>query len=193
MTLASRGGRNSTSTEIPVIGGSDQYRGLAPAPFFISPIHLTFHLIVIKFLSFLLPLTGPIVACGVPKKSERPVGVPAALAWGMEGLLSEDQSFSGVAGCSTALSSRRTTHRSKIIRIIPPLPNTEPNSRSRKRFCRTPWIASLGWKVHLGQYSALALPYLYQSGIGAGRKEMSRRHGASNASLATPYSPTLCS
>ena len=56
------------------------------------------------------------------KKSERPVGVPAARAWGMEGLLSEDQSFSGVAGCSTALASRRTTHRSKIVRIIPPLP-----------------------------------------------------------------------
>ncbi len=46
------------------------------------------------------------------------MGVPAALAWGMEGLHSEDQSFSGVAGCSAALASRRTTHRSKIAMII---------------------------------------------------------------------------
>jgi hypothetical protein len=54
------------------------------------------------------------------------VGVPAALAWGMEGLHSEDQSFLGVAGRSTALASSRTTHRSKIaITIFPPLP--KPN------------------------------------------------------------------
>jgi hypothetical protein len=46
------------------------------------------------------------------------VGVPAALAWGMEGLHSEDQSFLGVAGRSAALASSRTTHRSKIARII---------------------------------------------------------------------------
>ena len=58
------------------------------------------------------------------------MGVPAALAWGMEGLLSEAQSFSVVAGCSTALASRRTTHRSKIVMIIPPLrkPNRTPDN-----------------------------------------------------------------
>jgi len=56
----------------------------------------------------------PFFLCWVERaaqKGERPVGVPAALAWGMEGLLSEDQSFSRVGDCSTALASRRTTHR----------------------------------------------------------------------------------
>jgi len=59
------------------------------------------------------------------------VGVPAALAWGMEGLHSEDQSFSGVAGRSTALASSRTTHRSKIAMTIPPLrkPNRTPDNK----------------------------------------------------------------
>jgi hypothetical protein len=66
----------------------------------------------------------------VGEKSERPVGVPAALAWGMEGLPSEDQSFSGVAGCSTALASSKATHRIKIVRIISTTPEAEPNSRS---------------------------------------------------------------
>jgi hypothetical protein len=66
---------------------------------------------------------------GAPK-SERPVGVPAALAWGMEGLHSEDQSFSGVVGRSAALASSRTTHRSKIAMIIhSTTPEAEPNSR----------------------------------------------------------------
>jgi hypothetical protein len=62
------------------------------------------------------------------KKSERPVGVPAALAWGMEGLQSEDQFFSRVVGCSAALASNRTTHRSKIATIMSPLrkPNQTP-------------------------------------------------------------------
>jgi hypothetical protein len=57
------------------------------------------------------------------------VGVPAALAWGMEGLHSEDQSFSEVAGCPAALASSRTTHRSKIVMIIQPLqmPNRAPD------------------------------------------------------------------
>jgi hypothetical protein len=64
------------------------------------------------------------------KKSERPVGVPAALAWGMEGLLSEDQFFPGVVGCSTALASSKATHRIKIVRIISTTPEAEPNSRS---------------------------------------------------------------
>jgi hypothetical protein len=36
----------------------------------------------------------------------------------MEGLHSEDQSFSEVAGCPAALASSRTTHRIKIAIII---------------------------------------------------------------------------
>jgi hypothetical protein len=55
------------------------------------------------------------------QKNQRPVGVPAALAWGMEGTTLEDQSASGLsvaAGRSTALTSRRTTHRSNIVTII---------------------------------------------------------------------------
>jgi hypothetical protein len=49
----------------------------------------------------------------------------------MEGLTSADQFFFEVAGCSTALASSRTTHRSKIAMIIPPLrkPNRTPDYR----------------------------------------------------------------
>ncbi len=47
--------------------------------------------------------------------------------------------------------------------IIPPLPEAEPNSRSRKRLCRRRWVGSLGSKVQLREYSTLALPYLYQN------------------------------
>jgi len=54
-------------------------------------------------------------------KSERPVGVPAALAWGMEGLPSEARSNPKWAGCSAALASSQATRRSKIARSFRPL------------------------------------------------------------------------
>jgi hypothetical protein len=41
MTLASRGGRGSTSTEFPVIGGSDHYKGACTGPLFYFPSSLT--------------------------------------------------------------------------------------------------------------------------------------------------------
>jgi hypothetical protein len=53
--------------------------GLAPAPFFYCPFPKT---------QTLVPGPGAVVVSTrlAAQKSERPVGVPAALAWGMEGL-----------------------------------------------------------------------------------------------------------
>jgi hypothetical protein len=56
------------------------------------------------------------------QKSERPVGVPTALAWGMEGLMPKARFFPELASCPTALASNRTTYRSKTEVIIPPAP-----------------------------------------------------------------------
>lgn len=66
------------------------------------------------------------------EKSERPVGVPAALAWGMEGTdlkLGSSPYCSGGVGRSTALASSRTTHRIKTLRSFHPLqePNLTPD------------------------------------------------------------------
>ena len=67
------------------------------------------------------------------QKSERPVGAPAALAWGMEGMTGSlvHLSLSGGIGRSTALASSRTTHRNKITTIIPPASRVEPYSQSQ--------------------------------------------------------------
>jgi hypothetical protein len=133
MRLASRGGRDSTSTEFSVIGGSHQYRrGLAPAPFlFFSCLWSSRQRSEFPYVCRCSSSVLRRRPTQLPQKSERPVGVPAALAWGMEGLLSEAQFFSGGAGSSTALASSRKTHRSKITTIIPPTPGLEPNSRQR--------------------------------------------------------------
>ena len=134
MILASRGGRNSTSTELAGYWGVDSKQGGLHQPPFIfsrSPV------IPKKTLSsspFSSKVCRPFRASSAQKK-ERPVGAPAALAWGMEWHVSEGQfvsrSFRGV-GPSTALASSRTTHRSKIVTIISPPPeaNLTPDNKA---------------------------------------------------------------
>ena len=67
-------------------GQINNRRGLAPAPFFFASYRVVFSLLR-------LPRRFENLAGGTSKtksglqKNERPVGVPAALAWGMEGLL----------------------------------------------------------------------------------------------------------
>ncbi len=79
MTLASRGGRNSTSTEFRLLGGQITIGGLHRPPFlFRLSLSSSVRVFVCKSTAYFKV---------VPQKSERPVGVPAALAWGMEGLL----------------------------------------------------------------------------------------------------------
>ena len=147
--MASRGGRSLTSTKLPVIGGSVQYKGGLHRPPFLFPQQPIIPLGYARGSPFRSQrLQDQYLTSGkeveATEKSERPVGVPAALAWGMEGLHSEAQSFSEWAGCSTALASRRTTHRSKIAMIIPPTPETGLTFRLLRRFCRTGEGASLG-------------------------------------------------
>jgi hypothetical protein len=146
MTLASRGGRNSTSTEYPVIGGSDHYKGACTGPLFYFAYVLHSLTVRVRFPVQGLRTTALFglrnSAERQVQKSERPVGVPAALAWGMEGLTSAVQSFFEVAGCSAALASSRTTHRSKIVMIIPPL--RKPNRTSDN----VGECAVGGWKRH---------------------------------------------
>src|SRR5208337_1038689 len=154
MRLASRGGWYSTSTEYPVIGGSNRLnKGACTGPLYFlstgSP----------KSENYLDSLHLP-QSENTIKKNERPVGVPAALAWGMEGMdlkLGSSPYRSGGVGRSTALASSRTTHRIKIPTIIPPAPGAELNSRSHPQACRTRGIASLVRGVHSHQYFAPGL------------------------------------
>ena len=144
MRLASRGGRSLTSTKLWLLGGQITIRGLAPAPFFISTIRF--------------PECGRRVPAKVRYAARYRCAKKVSGRWGFRPLWrggwrelhSEDQSFSGRAGRSTALASRRTTHRSKIpITIVSAAPGTELNSRSLFTFWRRPLIRSLGWKVQL--------------------------------------------
>ena len=89
-----------------------------PPFLFFSTFHFPFRFKRVPFQLAFSRIFDSGAVVGEPQKSERPVGVPAALAWGMEGLLSVAQSFFGGAGRSTALASSRTTHRSKIVMII---------------------------------------------------------------------------
>src|SRR5208337_194904 len=154
MRLASRGGWYSTSTEYPVIGGSNRLnKGACTGPLYFlstgSP----------KSENYLDSLHLP-QSENTIKKNERPVGVPAALAWGMEGMdlkLGSSPYRSGGVGRSTALASSRTTHRIKIPTIIPPAPGAELNSRSHPQGCRTCGNASLVPGVHSHQYFAPGL------------------------------------
>jgi hypothetical protein len=121
MRLASRGGRNSTSTEFSVMGGQiNTEGGLHRPPFYFCFLILR----VSPFRNQTSPsrLENLVGAAwrrtAASQKSERPVGVPAALAWGMEGLQSEAQFSSRRDGCSAALASTGTTPRSKIVTIV---------------------------------------------------------------------------
>jgi len=69
-----------------LLGGRITIRGLAPAPFFmLSPPRLS-RLIFDKFHLFRVnPRQIDAFLNRFGQKNERPVGVPAALAWGMEG------------------------------------------------------------------------------------------------------------
>jgi hypothetical protein len=150
--LASRGGRNPTSTGVPVLGGQFRRRGLAPAPFFIFSVVSCFPRVSGDFqgaglrscaVSFLgvadtfrskptpLANSGSRYNLGSRgdrcQKGERPTGGSAARAWGMGGYVARSQSGSlsrvgQAVGCSAALASSRTTHRSRhpiTIRMAP--------------------------------------------------------------------------
>ena len=80
MRLASRGGRSLTSTRLWLLGGQITYKGACTGPLFYFALEDSRNLA----LGFPTGL-GKLRVC--PEKGERPVGVPAALAWGMEGLL----------------------------------------------------------------------------------------------------------
>jgi hypothetical protein len=96
--LASRGGRNRTSTRCPVLGRQLGIRGLAPAPFFnlcgVFPrvCHRSGFVVVLLDVGeglgppfFLSPTSQQwriVTGLIAPKKSERPLGGAAARAWG---------------------------------------------------------------------------------------------------------------
>ena len=93
------------------------------------------------------------------QKNERPVGVPAALAWGWRDLIGSSILLWGgwLFDCArkqknNAQEQDRYDHSAT--------PEAEPNYRRRKRVCGKRLKASLAWKVHLRQYCLLALPYL---------------------------------
>jgi hypothetical protein len=69
--------------------------------------------------------------------------------------------------------------------IIPPTPEAERNSLERDRLCRESLRGSLGWKVQLEQYSAMALSYLY-----AGKKKLEGRRWCAGSLASRPW-PTL--
>jgi len=87
------------------LGGQiNNRRGLAPAPFFLPLTEYFFPLLSLprKFEN----LAGASKTKSAPK-NERPVGVPAALAWGMEGLL---------VGSSTLFAKGWFVHRTRVRR-----------------------------------------------------------------------------
>jgi hypothetical protein len=121
--LASRGGRNRSSTRLPVLGRQLQKGGLHQPPFSF-PRHI--------FRDIQISLTPTIRSKGVLrlklaihpaggtlilrlKKSERPVGGPAARAWDGGYVI---RSQFGLSGRSTALASSRTTHRSRQVTTV---------------------------------------------------------------------------
>jgi hypothetical protein len=90
------------------------------------------------------------------QKNKRPVGGPAARAWGMEGTVI--RSPFGSSGRSAALASSRTTHRSK---------RSQPLNYSRKPepllitclVCFSPELPSIARRIHSLQYSPFPLVY----------------------------------
>jgi hypothetical protein len=118
MRLASRGGRSLTSTKFRLLGGQITIRGLAPAPFFIfhNQIPETRSSSFRKISSFVhFPAARP-------KKVSGRGGCRPLWRGGWRDYSFGSSILSGT-GCSTALASSRTTHRSKIVTIIPPFQN----------------------------------------------------------------------
>jgi hypothetical protein len=101
----------------------------------------------------------------VSTKNERPVGGPAARAWGMEGTVI--RSPLGSSGRSAALASSRTTHRSK---------RSHPLNYSRKPeqlpitclVSFSPELPSIARRVQFLQYSSSLPMYCYGSTPPAG-------------------------
>src|SRR5215471_13283182 len=108
---------------------------------------------------WVLPMSQP------SQKGERPVGVPAALAWGMEGY-SAGRSISGfrrgrLFHCArqqqnNAQEKDRYDHSAH--------PEPEPISQLQMRFCRLEKRVSVGQGIQSGQYFPVVL--LGQSGAG---------------------------
>jgi hypothetical protein len=99
-------------------------RGLAPAPFFLFPTDFSGYP---KFKRLLARRCAKTLL----QKNERPVGVPAALAWGLGGNLTEDQGrreFSCRTGCG-ALAKIRKMHSTKNAMTMWPSTGAKPCSR----------------------------------------------------------------
>jgi len=69
---------------------------------------------------------------GVGQKSERPVGVPAALAWGMEGLQIESSILLERGRLFRCARQQQNNTQEQDRYDHPPTPEAEPNSRLRE-------------------------------------------------------------
>jgi hypothetical protein len=109
--LASRGGRNRSSTRLPVLGRQLRIRGLAPAPFSISKASFVVQPVVPlesskssqPRASHCLRMPSGSIAY---QKNERPLGAATARAWGWRVLQSEVSS-----GVSVGLRRSRAVGR----------------------------------------------------------------------------------
>ena len=137
--LASRGGRNRSSTRLPVLGRQLRKRGLAPAPFSISKASFAVSTsrsprTQQEFPPLANPCMRMLSGSNAYQKNERPLGGAAARAWGWRETQSEG---SAVPIVYAALASSRTTHRSKQVTTVVILQKTLITSDYLFSLCST--------------------------------------------------------